>query len=202
MYRSVVAPCALSNTLHTPCKMGCCKERRRRRRRVSGPSTGTVTFLFTDVEGSTKMWERHPSIMHKALARHDEILRDTIAWHGGYVFKMVGDAAFAAFPNALDALEAATGCWGCGWPARWVGFGTCGVTSTSDAGGWKRHWQDVAKLRPMPGRGRSWSRVPWLYIRATTSGRWPPPKRRSPSIGGWETEGAPPIPSITLHGWS
>jgi class 3 adenylate cyclase len=64
---------------------------------VSSPPTskptGTVTFLFTDIEGSTKMWERNPSVMQKALSRHDEILSSAIEANGGYVFKTVGDAA-------------------------------------------------------------------------------------------------------------
>jgi predicted ATPase/class 3 adenylate cyclase len=74
---------------------------------VASPPTGTVTFLFTDIEGSTKMWERSPQAMQAALARHDEVLRNTIEEHGGFVFKTVGDAFCAAFPTAPDALEAA-----------------------------------------------------------------------------------------------
>jgi len=74
---------------------------------VTQPPTGTVTFLFTDVEGSTKLWERHPEAMRTALARHDEIIRRAIEVNGGYVFKTVGDAFCAAFPTALDALESA-----------------------------------------------------------------------------------------------
>jgi class 3 adenylate cyclase len=73
---------------------------------MSVPPTGTVTFLFTDIEGSTKMWERHASTMQAALARHDEILRSAIEASGGYVFKTVGDAFCAAFSTAPDALEA------------------------------------------------------------------------------------------------
>ncbi|MDQ4127773.1 MAG: tetratricopeptide repeat protein, partial [Actinomycetota bacterium] len=69
--------------------------------------TGTVTFLFTDVEGSTKLWERTSGAMSKAIARHDEILRNTMESHGGYVFKTVGDAFCVAFHAAPDALEAA-----------------------------------------------------------------------------------------------
>jgi class 3 adenylate cyclase len=69
--------------------------------------TGTVTFLFTDIEGSTKMWESHPQVMHGALSRHDVILRKATQEHGGYVFKTVGDAFCCAFPTAPDALEAA-----------------------------------------------------------------------------------------------
>ena len=63
--------------------------------------------MFTDIEGSTKMWERHPQAMQTALSRHDEILRDAIEEHGGYVFKTVGDAFCAAFPTAPEAVEAA-----------------------------------------------------------------------------------------------
>jgi predicted ATPase/class 3 adenylate cyclase/Tfp pilus assembly protein PilF len=74
---------------------------------VASPPTGTVTFLFTDIEGSTKMWERHPQAMHSALSRHDEILRHAIEERGGYVFKTVGDAFCCVFPTAPDALEAA-----------------------------------------------------------------------------------------------
>ncbi len=59
--------------------------------------TGTVTFLFTDIEGSTTRWEHHPEAMRTALARHDALLRSVITAHGGYVFKMVGDAVYAAF---------------------------------------------------------------------------------------------------------
>jgi class 3 adenylate cyclase len=74
---------------------------------VASPPTGTVTFVFTDIEGSTKMWENHPEVMQRALARHDEILRGATEQHGGYVFKTVGDAFCCAFPTAPDALEAA-----------------------------------------------------------------------------------------------
>src|ERR671910_104699 len=74
---------------------------------MNGPPTGTVTFLFTDIEGSTKMWEGHPQAMQGALARHDEILRRLIQDRGGYVFKTVGDAFCCAFSTAPDALEPA-----------------------------------------------------------------------------------------------
>jgi predicted ATPase/class 3 adenylate cyclase len=76
---------------------------------VTDPPTGTVTFLFTDIEGSTKLWERDPQAMADALARHDELLRVAIEDHGGYVFKTVGDAFCAAFGSASDALGAALG---------------------------------------------------------------------------------------------
>ena len=74
---------------------------------MASPPTGTLTFLFTDIEGSTKLWEQDSSIMQIALARHDEILRSAIEERGGYVFKTVGDAFCAAFLTSPDALEAA-----------------------------------------------------------------------------------------------
>jgi predicted ATPase/class 3 adenylate cyclase len=73
---------------------------------VASPPTGIVTFLFTDIEGSTKLWERHPEAMQTALALQDEILRGATEQHGGYVFKTVGDAFCCAFPITPDALEA------------------------------------------------------------------------------------------------
>jgi predicted ATPase/class 3 adenylate cyclase len=69
--------------------------------------SGTVTFLFTDVEGSTRLWEDHPDVMHDVLARHDEIVRRAIESHGGHVVKTTGDGFHAAFGTAHDALEAA-----------------------------------------------------------------------------------------------
>ena len=59
--------------------------------RVSDLPTGTVSFLFTDLEGSTRLWEQFPDAMKHAMARHDEILRDAIAEHGGHIVKMTGD---------------------------------------------------------------------------------------------------------------
>src|SRR5918994_5088602 len=73
----------------------------------TGKPTGTVTFLFTDIQGSTSMWERDARMMQAALARHDEIMRGVVAEHGGHVFKMVGDACYAAFSSAPEALAAA-----------------------------------------------------------------------------------------------
>jgi predicted ATPase/class 3 adenylate cyclase len=69
--------------------------------------TGTVTFLFTDIEGSTQLWEQHPHAMQRALARHDAILVDAITAHSGVVVKCTGDGLLAAFPEALQALTAA-----------------------------------------------------------------------------------------------
>jgi class 3 adenylate cyclase len=69
--------------------------------------TGTVTFLFTDLEGSTRLWEEHPEAMRAALARHDEILRDAVEQRDGHVVKTTGDGLHAAFALAHDAMAAA-----------------------------------------------------------------------------------------------
>jgi predicted ATPase/class 3 adenylate cyclase len=74
---------------------------------VASPPTGTLTFLFTDIEGSTRLWENDAPAMQAAVARHDELLRWAVVEHGGHVFKTVGDAFCAAFPTGLDALECA-----------------------------------------------------------------------------------------------
>lgn len=64
-----------------------------------------ATFLFTDVESSTVLWERDSEKMRAALARHDYILREAVGDHGGHIFKVVGDAFHAAFTSASDALH-------------------------------------------------------------------------------------------------
>src|SRR5215510_3397474 len=69
--------------------------------------TGTVTFLFTDLEGQTPLWEAHPTAMRAALARHDALLREAVLAHGGQVVKATGDGLHAAFARAPDALAAA-----------------------------------------------------------------------------------------------
>ena len=69
--------------------------------------TGTVTLLFSDIEGSTRLWGQAPDAMAHALRRHDELMRRAIEGSGGYVFKTVGDAFCAAFPSAKEAVQAA-----------------------------------------------------------------------------------------------
>ncbi len=69
--------------------------------------SGTVTFLFTDIEGSTRLWEEHPDAMRDALARHDELVREAIEAHGGHVVKTTGDGFHAAFATADAAVVAA-----------------------------------------------------------------------------------------------
>jgi predicted ATPase/class 3 adenylate cyclase len=69
--------------------------------------TGTVTFLFTDIEGSTERWERHRDAMKDAVRNHGHIIHARIEAHDGHVFKTVGDAFCAAFHNVADAIAAA-----------------------------------------------------------------------------------------------
>src|SRR5262245_2190712 len=78
-----------------------------RRKAMSDLPTGTLTFLFTDVEGSTRLWEEQPDTMRLAMAHHDALLRAAIETNGGVVFKTIGDAFCAAFSTAPQALEAA-----------------------------------------------------------------------------------------------
>ena len=68
---------------------------------------GTITLLFTDIEGSTQLWEKAPEAMRVALARHDRILRNHIEDANGFVFKTIGDAFCASFETAVDAVQAA-----------------------------------------------------------------------------------------------
>ncbi len=69
--------------------------------------TGTVTFLFTDIEDSAGLAQQHPDELPSLLARHHAILRQSIETHHGHVFRIAGDAFCAAFSTAADALQAA-----------------------------------------------------------------------------------------------
>ena len=68
---------------------------------------GTVTFLFTDIEGSTALWERDREAMRRAVDRHLALIDEAIAAAGGVHFKTIGDAIQAAFHTGPAALEAA-----------------------------------------------------------------------------------------------
>jgi len=73
------------------------------------PPSGTVTFLFSDIEGSTQRWARDRAAMQDALRVHDRLMRDAIAKNGGRIFKTIGDAFCAAFTTAESATAAALG---------------------------------------------------------------------------------------------
>src|SRR5215217_755203 len=71
--------------------------------------TGTVTFLFTDIQGSTTLWEHHPQAAREALVRHDALVEQIVAEHDGHVVRRrgEGDSRFAVFARASDAVAAA-----------------------------------------------------------------------------------------------
>lgn len=74
---------------------------------TSDPPSGTVTFLFTDIQGSTKLAHQYPDAMPGLLARHNAILKQAIEAHHGFVFRVIGDSFAVSFHNAHDALHAA-----------------------------------------------------------------------------------------------
>jgi predicted ATPase/class 3 adenylate cyclase len=84
------------------------------------PPSGTVTFLLTDLEGSTRLWEADHEAMKGAIARHDELLEDAIAGHRGFVFARMGDGMAAAFATAGDAILAAAAIQRALADERWV----------------------------------------------------------------------------------
>ncbi len=71
------------------------------------PPTGTVTFLFADIEGSTRRWQDEPEAMRALLVEHDAIWREVIDKHRGHLFKHTGDGVAAVFGSAADACAAA-----------------------------------------------------------------------------------------------
>jgi predicted ATPase/class 3 adenylate cyclase len=89
--------------------------------------SGTVTFLFTDLEGSTRLWEEYPDAMRDALARHNELLREAIEGHSGYVVKTTGDGFHAAFAAADAGVSAAVAAQRALAAATWGDTGTLRV---------------------------------------------------------------------------
>src|SRR5438874_4924904 len=71
------------------------------------PPSGVVTFLFTDIEGSTRRWEADADAMRAALSKHDDVLRDAIEKHDGFLFSHTGDGVVAAFTSPKSAAAAA-----------------------------------------------------------------------------------------------
>src|SRR5688500_18620621 len=74
---------------------------------MTSKPTGTVTYLFTDIENITQLAHEHPKTWEAAKARHHAILREAIESNNGFVFQVMGDACCAAFHKAADALKAA-----------------------------------------------------------------------------------------------
>ena len=95
---------------------------------------GTVTFLFTDIEGSTRRWQQHPEAMKAALARHHALLQQAIDASGGYVFQIVGDAFCAAFSTAAERVAAALAAQRALAAERWGDEGPIRVRMASTRG--------------------------------------------------------------------
>lgn len=83
------------------------RSKERQSRQQGSLPTGTVTFLFSDIEGSTERWERDRAAMQEAVRLHDRLMREAIAAHDGHVFKTIGDAFCAAFATPESAVRAA-----------------------------------------------------------------------------------------------
>ena len=142
-----------------------------------------MTLLFTDIEGSTRLWEGAPEAMSVALRRHDSILREVIEAHDGHVFKTVGDAFCAAFPNAVAAVAAAVDAQARLRQERWPPEAVLRVLGRRRAEG-KRDplpaprdhsaVQRRAPARPRCERGRRVSRRPLLAF-PDAGGTAPPP---------------------------
>ena len=75
---------------------------------MAGLPSGTVTFLFTDIEGSSRLWDEHPGAMGEALVRHDALLREAVEANGGHVVKTTGDGVHAVFETAMNTVAAAS----------------------------------------------------------------------------------------------
>ena len=98
------------------------------------PPSGTVTFLLTDIEGSTSLWERDPAMMREALAWHDATVRDAIERRGGYVFATGGDSFAAAFGDPISGAAAAVEIQETMGSRDWGDLGVLKVRMGLDAG--------------------------------------------------------------------
>ena len=123
---------------------------------------GVFVFLFTDIEGSTRLWERWPEAMGGALARHDEIIRGVITGGGGRVFKTVGDAFCACFESAgaavLAGVEIQRGMLAARGPWEEVGSGVGGIEVRVAVHCGVAQERDGDLGRRSIGRGGSWRR--------------------------------------------
>ena len=85
--------------------------------------SGTVTFLFTDLERSTQLWEQSPGAMPGALEQHDALLREAIEANGGYVVKYLGDGCMAVFATAGAGVSGAVAVQRAVHDASWLDTG-------------------------------------------------------------------------------
>ncbi len=101
---------------------------------VYARSVGTRAFLFTDIEGSTKLWSEYPALMPAALARHDNLITEAVVASGGEVFKHTGDGVCAVFTSAADAITAAGSAQRSLTGAEWGDIGRVRVRMAVHAG--------------------------------------------------------------------
>ena len=127
--------------------------------------TGVVTFLFSDIEASTRILEDHPSVAGRALARHLELVAAEIAAADGVVFETVGDAVYGAFDRPADALTAAVAIQRATAAEDWGEIGALRVRIAVHAG--------AVETRATTTSGRPSSNAPG-------SRPWPTAPRRSP----------------------
>ena len=143
--------------------------------------SGTVTFLFTDIEGSTRPWEADPEAMRVELAAHDDVLRSAIEAHGGWLFKHTGDGVCAAFASARAAVDAAidaqrlVGVAGADGDRHrrgrtaWRGLLRSGVESGGAGDGGRSRRPDAGDRVDGRARGRVRSAVIWVSTGCGTS---------------------------------
>jgi class 3 adenylate cyclase/predicted ATPase len=121
--------------------------------------TGTVTFLFTDIEGSTRLWDAFPDDMRRALAIHDAIVTEAVTSRSGHVVKQTGDGVFAAFDSAINACLAAAdaqdGLASATWPAavEAVAVRMALHTATIEPSGGDYHGSDVNRVARIEASG-------------------------------------------------
>ena len=96
--------------------------------------TAVSTFLFTDIEGSTRLWEEHADRMGPALAQHDRLLRASVDAHGGTVIKTTGDGMLAVFADPVAAIDAAVAAQRALRDATWGEIGQLRVRMALHAG--------------------------------------------------------------------
>src|SRR4029078_2388594 len=90
--------------------------------RMADLPSGTVTFLFSYLQRSTRLWEEHPEAMRECLARHDELMRTAITSHDGVVVKTTGDGVHAALPPAAGGVAPAIDAQRAVTTAEWDGI--------------------------------------------------------------------------------
>ena len=143
-----------------------------------------MTFLFTDIEGSTRLWESQQAAMQVALPRHDALVRQCVVAHGGHVFKTGGDAFCAAFHTAPDALAAALEAQRALHAERWPEAAKIRVRMALHSGAVEFATATTSGRRSIawPGcslpatAGRHCCRNRRTTCAAITCRRWPPPR--------------------------